>query len=61
MANLPDFMTDPNAVLKDTDCSWRYNRIPDYNKVNATYLEGKKINMYTPSCTHLFQRKNQGS
>lgn len=39
--DLPDFMTDPNAVLKDTDCSWRYNRIPDYNKVNETYLEGK--------------------
>ena len=38
--SLPDFMTDPNAVLNDKDHEWRYNRIPDYNKVNATYEEG---------------------
>lgn len=37
---LPDFMTNPNAVLEDKDHEWRYNRIPDYTKVNATYEEG---------------------
>lgn len=39
--SLPDFMTNPNAVLGDKDDEWRYNRIPDYTKVNATYEEGK--------------------
>ncbi len=39
--SLPDFMTDPNAVLNDKDHDWRYNRIPDYNKVNAIFEEGK--------------------
>lgn len=38
--SLPDFMTNPNAVLEDKDHEWRYNRIPDYTKVNATYEEG---------------------
>lgn len=40
-ADLPDFMTDPNAVLNDKDHEWRYNRVPDYKKVNAAYDEGK--------------------
>ncbi|KAG2208171.1 hypothetical protein INT46_005846 [Mucor plumbeus] len=39
--SLPDFMTNPNAVLEDKDHEWRYNRIPDYTKVNATYEEEK--------------------
>ncbi|KAI8880562.1 hypothetical protein K501DRAFT_224545 [Backusella circina FSU 941] len=43
MADLPDFMTDPNAVLNDKDHEWRYNRVPDYNKVNAVYEEEKSI------------------
>lgn len=41
--SLPDFMTNPNAVLGDKDDEWRYNRIPDYTKVNATYEEGKYL------------------
>jgi hypothetical protein len=40
MADLPDFMTNPNAVLNDKDHEWRYSRVPDYNKVNAVYEEG---------------------
>jgi hypothetical protein len=35
--SLPDFMTNPNAVLGDTEDDWRYGRIPDYNKVNAAF------------------------
>ncbi|KAI8988585.1 hypothetical protein BDF20DRAFT_833421 [Mycotypha africana] len=34
---LPDFMTNPNAVLEDKDHQWRFNRIPDYKKVNEAY------------------------
>ncbi|KAI9006260.1 hypothetical protein CLU79DRAFT_712802 [Phycomyces nitens] len=37
MASLPDFMTNPNAVLNDKDHEWRYNRVPDYTKVNAAF------------------------
>ncbi|CAO3584924.1 unnamed protein product [Absidia cylindrospora] len=37
MADLPDFMTNPNAVLNDTEHEWRYGRVPDYKKVNETY------------------------
>ncbi|KAI8068603.1 hypothetical protein BC940DRAFT_298601 [Gongronella butleri] len=37
MADLPDFMTNPNAVLGDVDHEWRYGRVPDYKKVNEAY------------------------
>jgi hypothetical protein len=43
MAGLPDFMTDPNAVLNDTEHEWRYGRVPDYKKVNAAYDLGKSL------------------
>lgn len=45
-ADLPDFMTDPNAVLKDTEHEWRYKRVPDYKKVNEAYEKGKKFGCY---------------
>jgi len=38
--SLPDFMTDPNAVLNDKDHEWRYKVVPDYSKANALYEEG---------------------
>ncbi|KAI0439653.1 hypothetical protein F4803DRAFT_530375 [Xylaria telfairii] len=38
---LPDYMTDANAVLKDADAKWRYNRPPDYNKTRKYYSETK--------------------
>mgnify|MGYP003449894644 FL=1 len=41
--SLPDFMTDPDAVLKDKDNMWRYNIIPDYTKANLAFNEGKSI------------------
>ncbi|KAG2221720.1 hypothetical protein INT45_007126 [Circinella minor] len=43
MANLPDFMTDPNAVLNDKEHEWRYKRVPDYKKVNEAYEEEKTV------------------
>lgn len=42
---LPDFMTDPNAVLKDTEHQWRYGRIPDYTKVNKAFDAGNMNQM----------------
>ena len=38
--SLPDFMTDPNAVLNAKDHEWRYKVVPDYSKANALYEEG---------------------
>ncbi|KAF7725834.1 hypothetical protein EC973_009258 [Apophysomyces ossiformis] len=43
MSDLPDFMTDHNAVLKDKDHEWLYGRIPDYKKVNEAYDREKTV------------------
>jgi hypothetical protein len=47
---LPDFMTNPNAVLGDTDHEWRYGRVPDYNKVNASF----ELGMSSSCCCSYF-------
>lgn len=36
---LPDYLTDPDAVLKDTKVKWRYGRAPDYTKTRKTFAE----------------------
>jgi len=36
---LPDYVTDPNAVLKDSEATWRYGRAPDYSKTRAVWAE----------------------
>jgi hypothetical protein len=38
---LPDYVLDPNAVLKDSEAAWRYNKAPDYTKTRAFYLKSK--------------------
>ena len=40
-AALPDYLTDPNAVLKDSQAKWRYGRAPDYSKTRKVYQESK--------------------
>ena len=37
---IPDFMTDPNAVLKDT-AEWRYGRAPDYSNTRNAFEQSK--------------------
>lgn len=37
-AGLPDYVTDPDAVLKD-QAHWRYGRAPDYTKTRKVYAE----------------------
>lgn len=37
----PDYMTDPNAVLKDIDASWRYGKPPDYTNTRRVFAESK--------------------
>ncbi|KAF2434772.1 hypothetical protein EJ08DRAFT_581714 [Tothia fuscella] len=41
---LPDYMTDPNAILKDTDVTWRYGKPPDYSKTRTFYENTKSKN-----------------
>lgn len=41
MANLPDYMTDPNAVLRDVDAQWRYGQPPDYSKTRKVFEQSK--------------------
>lgn len=36
---LPDYVLDPNAVLKDTEVKWRYGRAPDYSKTRTVFEE----------------------
>lgn len=43
-AALPDYVVDPNAVLKDKEVKWRFRRVPDYNKTRAFYEATKKMN-----------------
>ncbi|KAI8825189.1 uncharacterized protein EV422DRAFT_549908 [Fimicolochytrium jonesii] len=40
---LPDFMVDPDAVLKDVDVEWRNKRAPDYKKVNQAWVDERSV------------------
>ena len=46
---LPDYLCDPNAVLKDHDAKWRYGRAPDYSNTRKVYEESGSIHSCTPS------------
>lgn len=35
---LPDYLLDPNAVLKDT-ANWRYGKAPDYSNTRKVFNE----------------------
>ncbi|KAL1410543.1 hypothetical protein Q8F55_004556 [Vanrija albida] len=41
--SLPDYATNPDAVLGD-DAKWRLGRAPDYSKTREVYRAGKKQN-----------------
>ncbi|KAJ7486197.1 hypothetical protein B0H11DRAFT_2157332 [Mycena galericulata] len=40
---LPDYVLDPNAVLKDS-AKWRHKKVPDYAKTRADYERTKTMN-----------------
>jgi hypothetical protein len=42
---LPDYLTNPDAVLGDNDAKWRYGRAPDYSKTRKVFSESKLLNM----------------
>ncbi|KAJ4369206.1 hypothetical protein N0V83_006291 [Neocucurbitaria cava] len=42
-SSLPDYLTNPDAVLGDKDAKWRYGRPPDYSKTRKAFEETKQI------------------
>jgi len=36
---VPDYMTDPDAALKDSNVTWRLGRAPDYSKTRKYWAE----------------------
>lgn len=50
----PDYLTDANAVLKDT-AKWRYGRAPDYSKTRSVYEKTKTVEHETGSLSELVQ------
>jgi hypothetical protein len=41
---LPDYVTDPDAVLKD-QAHWRYGRAPDYSKTRQVFAKSKYFHL----------------
>ena len=37
---LPDYVLDPNAVLKDS-AEWRHKRVPNYDATRADYIRSR--------------------
>lgn len=43
MSELPDYVLDPDAVLKDTTAAWRHGNAPDYSKTRAFYEKSTSL------------------
>lgn len=39
---LPDYLSDPNAVLKDPS-KWRYGKAPDYSKTRTVFEQSGRL------------------
>ncbi|KAK6085798.1 Pathogen-related protein [Seiridium cupressi] len=52
---LPDYMTDPNAVLRDVDATWRYGKPPDYSNTRRVFSETKQKSHAPDSLEDLVQ------
>ncbi|KAK7927935.1 pathogen-related protein [Apiospora marii] len=55
MADLPDYMTDPNAVLGDADAEWRHGQPPDYSKTRKVFEQTKQTSHAPGSLPDLVQ------
>ncbi|KAI1504929.1 hypothetical protein F5X99DRAFT_331372 [Biscogniauxia marginata] len=44
LGDIPDFMTDPDAVLHDSEAEWRYSRPPDYTRTRKYFAETRRYN-----------------
>jgi hypothetical protein len=47
---LPDYLTNPDAVLGDKDAQWRYGRAPDYSKTRKVYADSKYNHTTSSPC-----------
>lgn len=36
---VPDYLSDPDATLKDAHASWRYGKAPDYSNTRKVWAE----------------------
>jgi len=52
---LPDYLTNPDAVLGDKDARWRYGRAPDYSKTRKVFSETKQMTHEAGSLPELVQ------
>ncbi|KAF2005244.1 hypothetical protein P154DRAFT_518772 [Amniculicola lignicola CBS 123094] len=52
---LPDYLTDQDAVLKDSEAKWRYGRAPDYSKTRKVFAETKQMTHEAGSLPELVQ------
>lgn len=52
MADLPDYVLDENAVLKDAAAKWRHGRAPDYSKTRKVYAESTSLSSPLPIPHH---------
>jgi len=52
---LPDYLTDPNAVLKDVEAHWRYGQAPDYSNTRKVFEETKSRTHAATSLPSLVQ------
>jgi hypothetical protein len=54
---LPDYLADPDAILKDTDVTWRYGRAPDYSKTRKVFAESTYLSFLSlAQSTHPLQQ-----
>ncbi|KAB8292160.1 hypothetical protein EYC80_007903 [Monilinia laxa] len=54
-ASLPDYLLDPNAVMKDVDAKWRYNQPPDYTNTRKVWAQTKSQNHAAASLPSLVE------
>ncbi|KAF2639297.1 hypothetical protein P280DRAFT_402786 [Massarina eburnea CBS 473.64] len=52
---LPDYVTDPDAVLKDHQAHWRYGRAPDYSKTRKVFAETRSMSHEAGSLPQLVE------
>lgn len=52
---LPDYLTNPDAVLGDKDAKWRYGRAPDYSKTRKVWAETKQMTHEAASLPQLVE------
>lgn len=45
-ATLPDYVTNPNAILGDKGVAWRYGRAPDYSNTRKFFNQSEPVQVH---------------